>query len=163
MQRGRRLGHITKFPEANTHRFHNHVAARDGIGHGIKLLVCEKLLGGKGVAAIFIFRFTSLRTLKCEELNALKDAIEEQGSKSIKKLAGQKADWLGRCQSIYNGKWLWLAFTQLNILQYGTKRPLEPTSFNLPQEQEPNVAKNELRAKFNRRRRTASRAHVHIE
>ena len=104
VQLGRKLGRITKFLDANTHRFHNHTAARGGIEHGIKLLVCEKLLGGKGISAIFIFRFTSLRRLKYEELNALKDAIEEQGSKSIMKLARQKTDWLGRCQSIYNGK-----------------------------------------------------------
>ncbi len=100
----RKLGHITEFLEANSRRFHNLGAARDGIEHGIKLLVCEILLGGIGVSAILIFRFSSLRALKFEELNDLKDAIEEQGS--VKELAGQKAGWLRQCQSEYHGKWL---------------------------------------------------------
>jgi hypothetical protein len=124
----RKFGHIKEFLEANTRRFQNLGAARDGIEHGIKLLVCEMLVGGIGISAILIFRFSSLRALKYEELNDLKDAIEKQGS--VKELAGQKADWLRQCQSEYDGKWLWLwlAFARLILLQHGTARSLD----NLP-------------------------------
>jgi len=132
----RKLGHITEFLEANPRRFHNLGAARDGIEHGIKLLVCEMLMGGIGVSAILIFRFSSLRALKYEELNDLKDAIEKQGS--VKELAGQKADWLRQCQSEYDGKWLWLwlglAFARLILLQHGTTRSLD----NLPLQRKSN-------------------------
>lgn len=110
----RKLGHITGFLNANRHRFHNLVAARAGIEHGLKLLVSETLLGGIGYSAILIFRYGKFRAVKYAEFNDLKDAIKK--SNSIKKLAEQKADWFGQCQSIYDGKWLSLAFTQLNVL-----------------------------------------------
>ena len=100
----RKLGHITEFLNANTHRFHNGVAARAGIEHGLKLLVSETLLGGIGYSAILIFRYGKFRAVKYAHFNDLKDAINK--SESIKKLAEQKAEWFGQCQSIYNGEWL---------------------------------------------------------
>lgn len=100
----RKLGHITEFLNANKRRFNNPVAARGGIEHGLKLLVSETLLGGIGYSAILIFHYGKFRAVKYAEFNNLKDAIKK--SDSIKKLAEQKADWFGQCQSIYNGKWL---------------------------------------------------------
>ena len=98
----RKLGHITEFLNCNTHRFHNLVAARAGIEHGLKLLVSETLLGGIGYSAILIFRYGEFRAVKYAELNGLTDAIKK--SESIKRLAEQKAEWFGQCQSIYNGE-----------------------------------------------------------
>ena len=100
----RKLGHITEFLNANTHRFHSLVAARAGIEHGLKLLVSETLLGGIGYSAILIFRYGKFRAVKYAEFNDLKDAIKK--SESIKRLAEQKAEWFGQCQSTYNGEWL---------------------------------------------------------
>ena len=95
---------IQSFLEANKHRFKNLAAARDGIEYGIKLLVCEKLLGGTGFSALLIFQFDSFRSVKYPELKDLKKAIEKQ--KSIKNLARLKAGWLSDCQNKYNSKWL---------------------------------------------------------
>lgn len=133
VQLSRKLGHVTKFLEANMHRFYNSEAARDGIEHGIKLLVCEELLGGIGISAILFFRFSSLRSLKYEELKGLKDVIEEQDSDSIKKLAGQKADWLRQCQSQYDGKWLWLCVCTTNFAAAWCKKVTrQPTKRRCP-------------------------------
>lgn len=99
----RRLGHIAKFLDVNRHRFHDILTARIGIEHGIKLLTCERLLGGTGFSAIFMFRYTRIRKIKYEELAALKDKIE--GSVSIKDLAKRKAEWIDHCQGLYDGKW----------------------------------------------------------
>ena len=78
VQLSRKLGHVTEFLDTNMHRFHNSKAARDRIKHGIKLLICEELLGGIGISAILVFRFSSLRSLKYKDLKGLKDAVEEQ-------------------------------------------------------------------------------------
>ena len=101
---GRKSENIQSFLEANTYRFGNLTAAKDGIKYGMKLLVCEQVLGGIGFSALLIFQFDSFRAVKCSELNDLKTAIEKE--KSIKNLAKLKADWLNDCQSKYNSKWL---------------------------------------------------------
>ena len=98
----RKLGHITEFLETNQDRFHNNQSVSKGIEHGIKLLVCENLLGGMGFSAIFIFRYTDLRKIKYEELNSLRDLITS--SDPIKKLAERKANWFSACQRDYNSK-----------------------------------------------------------
>lgn len=100
----RKLGNIRSFLDANLHRFANLSAARDGIEHGMKLLVCERLLGGIGFSALLIFQFDSLRLVKYPELMDLKSAIDKE--ESVKNLAKLKADWFGDCQNKYNSKWL---------------------------------------------------------
>ena len=100
----RKLGHIAEFLKINKYRFQNRIAARTGIEHGIKLLVCETLLSGIGFSAILIFQYSRLRSIKFEELDGLKDALKD--ANKIKKLADQKADWLDHCQREYNSEWL---------------------------------------------------------
>ena len=95
---------MTEFLELNKHRFQNFSAARNGIQHGIKLLVCETLLSGTGISAIFIFEYSRFRSIKFRDLRGLKDAIKD--ATKIKKLALQKADWIDRYQKSYDSKWL---------------------------------------------------------
>lgn len=99
---GPKSGHLKEYLHINEHRFHNMEIARGGIKHGIKLLVCEQLLGGTGYSAIFVFRYSRLLKVKNAELRGLKDVITS--SEPLTKLAGQKADWFYRCQSDYNGE-----------------------------------------------------------
>ena len=98
----RKLGHMTEFLEINMHRFRKISAARNGLQHGIKLLVCERLLNGTGVSALLIFEYSRLRLIKFRELDAFKDAVKN--SQKIKKLADQKADWVDDCQKCYDGE-----------------------------------------------------------
>ena len=77
MELSRKLGHIIEFLKVNTYRFNNPIVVRDRIEYGMKLLVCEILLGGKGFSAILIFRYRSLRVVKYRELYELKDTIEK--------------------------------------------------------------------------------------
>lgn len=98
----RKLGHIAKFLDHNRDRFHNISAARAGIEHGIKLLICETLLGGVGLSAILVFQYTRFREIKFEELDGLKDAIK--GADRVRKFAEEKADWFDHCQRDYNGR-----------------------------------------------------------
>lgn len=102
MEIGRKLGPISKF--INQHRFKNCPVVRNAIQHGIKLLVCEKLLSGFGISAIFLFKYSRLRSIRLLELGGLKNAIKY--AIKIKKLADQKADWIDQCQKGYNGEWL---------------------------------------------------------
>ena len=97
----RKLGHITEYLKLNTSRFRNLATAREGIEHGMKLLVCELLLGGIGFSAILIFQHDSLRTVKYLELKNLQNAIEQEDS--IMSLAEEKANWFGHCQNKYDG------------------------------------------------------------
>lgn len=70
----------------------------------MKLLICEKLLDGAGISAIFIFKFSRLRSIRLPDLSGLKDAIEN--ATKIKELASLNADWIDQCQECYDGKWL---------------------------------------------------------
>ncbi len=100
--RNRKLGHIAEFLKINKDRFHNQKAARAGIEHGIKLLVCEALLGETGFSAILSFHYTSLRSVTFKELDCLKDAIQD--GDPIKELAEQQTQWLDLYQRDYDGK-----------------------------------------------------------
>ena len=95
-----RRGRITKFLEK--HRFRSGSAARHGIEHGMKLLICERLLNRTGISAIFIFRYTELRLIKFSDLSGLKTAIEN--ATNIKELVNSNIDWIDPCQKCYNSK-----------------------------------------------------------
>ena len=100
----RKLGHMTEFLAINMHQFRKISAARNGLQHGIKLLVCDKLLNGTGILALLIFEYSRIRSIKFRELDAFKDAVKD--SQKIKKLADQKADWVDDCQKCYDGEGL---------------------------------------------------------
>ena len=96
----RKLGRIAKFLQK--HRFRNGSAARHGIEHGMKLLICEKLLNGTGISAILIFKYAQLRILKFSDLSGLRAAIEN--ATNIKELLNSNVDWIDRCQKCYDSK-----------------------------------------------------------
>jgi hypothetical protein len=114
----RRGGHIQEYLKSNQHRFNSQSATRAGIEHGIKLLVCEELLGRKAVSAILIFKYRRFRTIKFDELDDLKEAIKS--SEWIFELAEQKAGWFDGCQNHYDGTYPWRALAPLIFLQRGT-------------------------------------------
>ena len=96
-------GHISKFFEFNRERFgtERKEVVRKGVEHGVKLLMCDRLLGGTGFSAILMFQSRRLRHVKFEDLKSLRDIIS--GS-DIQKLAEQKGEWLNHCQDDYEGK-----------------------------------------------------------
>ena len=94
-------GHIKEYVDANTHRFKNSDLAHHGIHCGIRLLVFERLLGEPGSSAILCFSFHRFRLIKFPELVCLGQQVRETAW--IWSLAKAKSDWLGRCQSYYDG------------------------------------------------------------
>ncbi len=110
----RRGGHVPEYLKNNQHRFNNQSAAKVGIEHGIKLLVCEELFGSKAVSAILIFKYRRFRTIKFDELDDLKEAIKS--SEWIFELAEQKAAWFDGCQSHYDGTYSSRALAPLIFL-----------------------------------------------
>lgn len=94
-------GHIKEYVDANTHRFKNSDLAQHGIHCGIRLLVFERLLGEPGSSAILCFSFHRFRLIKFPELACLGQQVRETAW--IWSLAKAKSDWLGRCQSYYDG------------------------------------------------------------
>ena len=97
----RRDGHIAEYLQRNTHRFKNQTAVRNGIQHGIKMLVCDRLRGQRAISAILCFKYRRLRAVRLEELESLVMMMSQKGW--IEELANQKADWLDECQRKYNG------------------------------------------------------------
>lgn len=97
MKPGRKLEHIAKFLENSeySYRFQNCSVARNGIQYEVKMLVCEILLSGTGIPVILILEYSRFRSIKLEKLDGLKNAITD--ANRIKKLAGQKANWIDRC------------------------------------------------------------------
>ena len=98
----RKFGHIAEFLRVNEHRFYHQTAVRKGIEHGIKLLICERLVHERGISAILFFCYQELRSLKFLELDGLENAIEN--GDPIKKLAQQQTSWLDQHQRNYDGK-----------------------------------------------------------
>ncbi|KAL9613098.1 MAG: hypothetical protein Q9167_002355 [Letrouitia subvulpina] len=83
----------------NDSRIRDKKVAHMGIRHGIKLLICERLLGGAGYTAILIFKYRDMHFLRYEHLHKFVHAI--QSSEAIVKVADQQAQLLNRCQSDY--------------------------------------------------------------
>ena len=98
----RSLGHLAEYLELKRNHFRDIRVTRHAIQHGIKLLLCERMLHGTGISAIFIFKHTRLRSIKFEELGGLSDAMKD--ADRIMELANQKADWIDQCQKDYDGK-----------------------------------------------------------
>ncbi|KAI4209057.1 MAG: hypothetical protein LQ351_007978 [Letrouitia transgressa] len=84
----------------------SHIKDKDiahmGIRHGIKLLICERLLGGAGYTAILIFKYRDMHYLRYEHLHEFVHAI--QSSKAIVEVANQQAQLLNQYQSDYEGR-----------------------------------------------------------
>ncbi|KAL9041511.1 MAG: hypothetical protein Q9214_004086 [Letrouitia sp. 1 TL-2023] len=79
----------------------NHVKALSkALGHGIKLLVCEKILGGPGHSALLIFRYSQFRSLHYKDLPDLNNAVSEQ--QELKDIIQKGADWLPQWQIVYD-------------------------------------------------------------
>ena len=116
----RRDGHIAEYLQRNTHRFKNQMAVRNGIQHGIKMLVCDKIRGKRAISAILCFKYRRLRAVKLEELAPLVTLMSQKGW--IEELANQKADWLDECQRKYNGASLQLTLAALILVQRGAIR-----------------------------------------
>lgn len=96
----RKLEHVAKF--IKKHGFKKRSTIRLGIQHGMKLLICEKLLNGTGISAILIFRYIQFRLIKLSDLSGLENAIKN--AIKIKELVSLNADWIDRCQKCYDGK-----------------------------------------------------------
>jgi len=94
-------GHIKEYVDANTHRFKNRNLAQHGIHCGIRLLVFERLFGEPGSSAILCFSFHRFRLTNFPELACLKQQVCQTAW--IWSLAKAKSDWLGSCQSYYDG------------------------------------------------------------
>lgn len=75
---------------------------RNALRHGVKLLVCEKVLGGAGYSALLIFRYTQFKNLRYKDLAELDSAFRSQ--QDINKVSREAADWLVEWQSVYDGK-----------------------------------------------------------
>jgi len=97
----RRHGHIREYLQNNTHRFKDQAATGKGIEHGIKLLVFERMFGGKAISAILSFTYRRFRAVRYEELAPLQDLMSH--SQWLVNLASSKAAWLDRCQRHYEG------------------------------------------------------------
>ena len=86
----------------NTHRFKNQETAREGIQHGIKMLVCETLLGTITISAILCFKYCQFHAVKFEELRSLMTMMDQ--TEWIKELlVDRSGDWFDNCQKKYNG------------------------------------------------------------
>lgn len=96
----RKLGYVVKF--IKKHGFKKRSVIRLGIQHGIKLLICEKLLNKTEISAILIFKYTQFRSIKLPDLSDLENAIKN--TIKIKELVSLNANWIDRCQKYYDGK-----------------------------------------------------------
>lgn len=114
VESSRKERHLSEFLNINKDRFHDTATARAGIRHGIKLLICERLLNGIGISAILIFQYAHFKRINYKELDGLKDAVKAVAT--IKKLAEQKADWLDDRQRHYNGEWRFIDLMTVEVL-----------------------------------------------
>lgn len=94
-----RSGHIDGFLQANALRFQDKSTTRNGIKHGIRLLVFESIYGHVGVSAILMLVYTAFRSVKYREYSIMKEYLEKW-----KSLARGKSSWLTQCQENYDGK-----------------------------------------------------------
>lgn len=92
----RRYGHVKEYLECNTYRFTKQAMIRGGIQQGIKMLICERLLGNRPISVILCFKTRRLHAVKFEELDTLITIIKQK--EWIEELLCQKADWFDDCQ-----------------------------------------------------------------
>ena len=97
----RSSGHIKEYLEGNKYRFQDQRVTRNGMEHGIKLLVFERLLETRGISAILSFRHHRFRAIKYDDLAILTKLVND--SPWITTLARSKAAWLDGCQNLYDG------------------------------------------------------------
>lgn len=94
-------GHIAEFVESNF-EIDDANTATHGIKHGIRLLVFERIYGVTGTSAIFMFIFTTFRSVKYESFPTLKHRLlEEEFWKEVVKHASSS---LIQSQEQYDGK-----------------------------------------------------------
>ncbi|KAL8765922.1 MAG: hypothetical protein Q9209_007165 [Squamulea sp. 1 TL-2023] len=100
LEKRKRL-YIKEFLDSNTDLFKNQRVALDGIKHGIKCLVFQKLFGYNGVLAILGFVYHQFRSVNFEELQDLRDELVKISW--VLELAKSKTIWYEGCQRTYEG------------------------------------------------------------
>ena len=105
-----KLGHIAEYIRRNR-RFVDKATAGKGIGHGLKLLVIEKLLGINSTSAILIFSYRKFRDVKFGEFEYLTTQLKDLEWAAA--ILEQEADWFNSYQKTYDGMYLLLKLAPL--------------------------------------------------
>lgn len=95
-------GTVENFIERHSEQFKDTRTVRDGLNHGVKMLLLERMFGKPVISAILNFRHRDFVKVRRDELYALCKAVQD--SKKIMALVEKLPGWLEKCQAKYDGK-----------------------------------------------------------